>query len=162
MKDKMKMDHDKMDHSMNNMNHSQMDHSMHNMDHGNMDHSMHGGMQMNGMSHMGNLKLKMIVALILGLPVLFLSPMMGIKFPFQFSFPGSDWVVLIFSTIVFLYGGYPFIMGAGEEIKAKKPEMMTLIMRAAGPAISAGSRRTAWLLRPWIPDRPWRRIGAAG
>lgn len=113
----MKMDHE-------HMEHEQMDHSM--MNHGGMDHShMHHGMS--GMEHIGNLKLKVVVSFILGIPILLMAPMMGAELPFQFTFTGSSWVVLALSTILFFYGGWPFIGGAYEELKQKKPAMMTLI-----------------------------------
>ncbi len=107
------------------MNH---DSSMH-MDHG-QQMSMGGGdMMMHGnhMMHMGNLKQKFWFSVILSLPILFLAPAMGVHLPFQFSFPGSEWVVVIFATILFVYGGEPFLKGAYYELKSKKPEMMTLI-----------------------------------
>lgn len=110
-----------------NMNHSEnMNHSMNadsSMKMGNQDMMMHGGHMM----HMGNLKRKFWLSLILSLPIIFLSPAMGVHLPFQFSFPGSEWVVAIFATILYFYGGEPFLSGAFYEIKAKKPEMMTLI-----------------------------------
>ena len=110
-----------------NMNHSaNMDHSMKtdpSMKMGNQDMMMHGGHMM----HMGNLKRKFWLSLILSLPIIFMSPAMGVHLPFQFSFPGSEWVVAIFATILYFYGGEPFLSGAFYEIKAKKPEMMTLI-----------------------------------
>ncbi|OAO30879.1 ATPase, partial [Staphylococcus saprophyticus] len=61
------------------------------------------------------------------IPIIFLSPMMGVKLPFQFTFPGSEWVVLILGTILFFYGGKPFLSGGKDEIAAKKPGMMTLV-----------------------------------
>ena len=110
-----------------NMNHSEnMNHSMDansSMKMGSNDMMMHGGHMM----HMGNLKRKFWLSLILSLPIIFLSPAMGVHLPFQFSFPGSEWVVAIFATILYFYGGEPFLSGAFYEIKAKKPEMMTLI-----------------------------------
>ena len=110
-----------------NMNHSEnMNHSMDansSMKMGSHDMMMHGGHMM----HMGNLKRKFWLSLILSLPIIFLSPAMGVHLPFQFSFPGSEWVVAIFATILYFYGGEPFLSGAFYEIKAKKPEMMTLI-----------------------------------
>ena len=110
-----------------NMNHSEnMNHSMNadsSMKMGNQDMMMHGGHMM----HMGNLKKKFWISLILSLPIIFLSPAMGVHLPFQFSFPGFEWVVAIFATILYFYGGEPFLSGAFYEIKAKKPEMMTLI-----------------------------------
>lgn len=53
--------------------------------------------------------------------------MMGMEFPFQVTFPGSDWLVLILATILFIYGGQPFLSGAKMELKQKSPAMMTLI-----------------------------------
>lgn len=103
------------------MDHSHMDHSMGGMDHSHMHHGM------SGMEHMGNLKLKVIWSFILGIPILLMAPMMGAELPFQFTFTGSSWVVLGLSTILFCYGGWPFIGGAYEELKQKKPAMMTLI-----------------------------------
>ncbi len=116
--------------NLNNMdmndNHS-MNHSMNNNDSsmqmGGHDMMMHGGHMM----HMGNLKKKFWVSVILSLPIIFLSPAMGVHLPFQFSFPGSEWVVVIFATVLYFYGGEPFLSGAYYEIKDKKPEMMTLI-----------------------------------
>ncbi len=109
------------------MNHSEnMNHSVNansSMKLGSHDMMMHGGHMM----HMGNLKRKFWLSLILSLPIIFLSPAMGVHLPFQFSFPGSEWVVAIFATILYFYGGEPFLSGAFYEIKAKKPEMMTLI-----------------------------------
>ena len=121
----MKQDHSQMDHSMH-MGHNhgdianskQMDHSMHmDHDHGGMDHSM----------HMGNFKQKFWLSLILAIPIILFSPMMGMEFPFQVTFPGSDWLVLILATILFIYGGQPFLSGAKMELKQKSPAMMTLI-----------------------------------
>ncbi|EGP5278024.1 copper-translocating P-type ATPase [Enterococcus faecium] len=98
--------------------HNQMDHSMHmDHDHGGMDHSM----------HMGNFKQKFWLSLILAIPIILFSPMMGMEFPFQITFPGSDWLVLILATILFIYGGQPFLSGAKMELKQKSPAMMTLI-----------------------------------
>lgn len=98
--------------------HSQMDHSMHmDHDHGGMDHSM----------HMGNFKQKFWLSLILAIPIILFSPMMGMEFPSQITFTGSDWLVLILATILFIYGGQPFLSGAKMELKQKSPAMMTLI-----------------------------------
>lgn len=109
-------------HDMNHDSSMQMNHSQQ-MNMGGGDMMMHG----NHMMHMGNLKQKFWVSVILSLPILFLAPAMGVHLPFQFSFPGSEWVVVIFATILFIYGGEPFLKGAYYELKSKKPEMMTLI-----------------------------------
>lgn len=49
------------------------------------------------------------------------------QLPFQFTFPGSEWVVLVLATVLFIYGGQPFLSGAKMELKMKSPAMMTLI-----------------------------------
>ena len=54
-----------------------------------------------------------------GIPIILLSPLMGVNLPFQFTFPGSEWVVLILSTILFFYGGKPFLSGGKDEIAEK-------------------------------------------
>ncbi|MTV19273.1 cadmium-translocating P-type ATPase [Staphylococcus delphini] len=77
--------------------------------------------------HHGNFKVKFFVSLIFALPIIILSPMMGVQLPFQFTFPGSDWIVLILATILFSYGGQPFLTGAKDELATKKPGMMTLV-----------------------------------
>lgn len=109
----------------------EMDHSMHmDHEHGGMDHSMHMDHEHGGMDHsmhMGNFKQKFWLSLILAIPVILFSPMMGMEFPFQITFPGSDWLVLILATILFIYGGQPFLSGAKMELKQKSPAMMTLI-----------------------------------
>ncbi|WP_204195098.1 heavy metal translocating P-type ATPase [Staphylococcus sp. GFQ9D221P] len=102
----------------NHMNHSnQMHHDNHE------SHNHHSGHA----HHHGNFKAKFFVSLIFAIPIIFLSPMMGVKLPFQFTFPGSELVVLILGTILFFYGGKPFLSGGKDEIAAKKPGMMTLV-----------------------------------
>ncbi|WP_394868354.1 heavy metal translocating P-type ATPase, partial [Staphylococcus borealis] len=101
----------------NHMNHSN---HMHHDNHASHHHSGHA-------HHHGNFKVKFFVSLILAIPIILLSPMMGVNLPFQFTFPGSEWVVLILSTILFFYGGKPFLSGGKDEIATKKPGMMTLV-----------------------------------
>lgn len=102
----------------NHMNHSnQMHHDNHASHH---HHSGHA-------HHHGNFKVKFFVSLIFAIPIILLSPLMGVNLPFQFTFPGSEWVVLILSTILFFYGGKPFLSGGKDEIATKKPGMMTLV-----------------------------------
>ncbi|AYX85193.1 copper-translocating P-type ATPase [Staphylococcus haemolyticus] len=100
-----------------------MNHSNH-MHHDNHEsHHHHSGHA----HHHGNFKVKFFVSLIFAIPIILLSPMMGVNLPFQFTFPGSEWVVLILSTILFFYGGKPFLSGGKDEIATKKPGMMTLV-----------------------------------
>jgi len=50
------------------------------------------------------------------------------------GFPGSDWIAPVLGTIVFVYGGWPFVQGAIRELRARLPGMMTLIALAIGVA----------------------------
>uniref|UniRef100_UPI003F57F8B5 heavy metal translocating P-type ATPase n=1 Tax=Staphylococcus haemolyticus TaxID=1283 RepID=UPI003F57F8B5 len=99
----------------NHEHHSHQEHENH-TSHGNHEHH-----------HHGNFKVKFFVSLIFAIPIILLSPLMGVNLPFQFTFPGSEWVVLILSTILFFYGGKPFLSGGKDEIATKKPGMMTLV-----------------------------------
>mgnify|MGYP006287921071 CR=1 FL=1 len=69
------------------------------------------------------------VSLVLGIPIVLLSPLiqqfMGVKG--QWDFPGDAYMQFGFSTIVFFYGGWPFLKGLVDELKKKNPGMMTLI-----------------------------------
>lgn len=105
--------------------------SSHEHTHKNEQHKHHEHTTDNGhdhhMHHHGNFKRKFFISLIFTIPIIILSPMMGIQLPFQVTFSGSDWIVLILSTILFFYGGMPFLSGAKDEIASKKPGMMTLV-----------------------------------
>ena len=52
--------------------------------------------------------------------------MMGVKLPFQFTFPGSEWVVLILSTILFFLVVNLSCLAVKMKL-LKKPGMMTLV-----------------------------------
>ena len=67
------------------------------------------------------------------------------------AFPGSQWIAPLFSVIVFLYGGVPFLQMAVPELRNRQPGMMTLISLAITVASS-----TAW--RP-CSCRPVRSMG---
>ena len=108
--------------------HSGHDHSGHNghdhSGHSGHDHSGHGG---HAHHHHGNFKELFLKSLPLGIIIMFFSPLHGFKLPFQFTFPYSDIVVAILSTILIIYGGRPFYQGAVDEFKQKKPGMMALV-----------------------------------
>lgn len=126
-------------HNMHDIRHDSMKHTDHDMSHMSMDHSKMdmSDHQMAGMDHsmhMGNFKKKFFVSLILAIPIILLSPMMGMTLPIQISFTGSEWIVMVLSTILFFYGGQPFLSGARMELSQKQPAMMTLI--AMGISVS--------------------------
>ena len=109
------MDHSKHDH--NEMKHSQMDHSE--MDHGAMGGHAH--------HHHGSFKDIFLKSLPLGIAILLITPLMGIQLPFQIIFPYADVVAAVLATILYIFGGKPFLMGAKDEFNSKVPGMMSLI-----------------------------------
>ena len=109
--------------------HTGHDHSGHHKDqhhdhHAGHDHSGHRG---HDHHHHGNFKELFLKSLPLGIVIMLLSPMYGFELPFQLTFPYSDIVVAILSTILIIYGGRPFYQGAVDEFKQKEPGMMTLV-----------------------------------
>ncbi len=77
---------------------------------------------------------RFIVSLILTFPVLLLSPTIQDFFNFEISFPGADFIVFLISSVVYFYGGYPFLKGIKQELAEKSPGMMTLIAIAISVA----------------------------
>ena len=67
--------------------------------------------------------------LALTLPILFLSPLLqtlvGLREAIRFS--GDLYVLFGFASVVFWYGGWPFLTGLFKEIRSRQPGMMTLV-----------------------------------
>jgi len=82
--------------------------------------------------HVGDFKKRFWISLITTLPILGLSPLiqrfLGLGDALRFT--GDSYVLFVFSSFVFFYGGYPFLKGIVAEIKAMRPGMMTLIALA--------------------------------
>ncbi|MCB0428876.1 MAG: copper-translocating P-type ATPase [Flavobacteriales bacterium] len=111
-------EHEHMDHSK--MNHAMMDHSGHNPPHGHMGHDHHKMM-------IADFRKRFWVSLVLSVPVLILSPMIQGFLGFKWAFDGNMYVLFVLSTLVFFYGGWPFLKGLINELKKGAPGMMTLI-----------------------------------
>ena len=91
--------------------------------------------------HIEVFKRKFVVSLILTIPILLLSEMIQEWFRISIEIPFQREVLLILSSIVYFYGGYPFLKGSFGEIKNRQPGMMTLISTAVSVAFfySAGA-----------------------
>lgn len=75
------------------------------------------------------------VSLVLSIPVLVFSPTLQTLLGYQLpAFTGSQWIAPVFSVIVFLYGGLPFLRMAVPELQNRQPGMMTLISLAISVA----------------------------
>ena len=79
-------------------------------------------------------KKRFLVSLILTLPVLLLSPMIQNWLGLDWVFRGDKYLLFALSSIIYFYGGYPFLKGLFEELGKKTPGMMTLIAVAISAA----------------------------
>lgn len=107
--------------------------------HGPHDHPMmHGARRARGRSgHAGAHSARMIedfrrrflVSLVITFPVLALSPMiqgfLGISE--LIGDPADLWVLFVLSSVIYFFGGSPFLRGLVDELKDRQPAMMTLI-----------------------------------
>ncbi|HEY3681470.1 MAG TPA: copper-translocating P-type ATPase [Streptosporangiaceae bacterium] len=108
------------------------------MEHGGHDaHAGHG-------AHGEAFRRKFWLSLVLSVPVVALSPMFADLLGYHV--PGAAaWVPPLLGTVVFLYGGWPFLTGAKSEIGARRPGMMLLIAMAITVAFVASWAATTGL-----------------
>ncbi|MGD7003826.1 copper-translocating P-type ATPase [Corynebacterium halotolerans] len=77
-------------------------------------------------------------SLILSVPVVFFSPMFADLIGYQIpEFPGSTWIAPALGTVLFIYGGAPFLKGGWTELRSRQPGMMLLIAMAITVAFVA-------------------------
>ncbi len=94
----------------------------------NQDQHAHSGHGVMHEGHADMMRRRFWVCLPLTLIIVAFSPMVQRWLGFQMpQFPGNDWVAPILSTIVFVYGGLPFLSMARQELASRQPGMMTLI-----------------------------------
>jgi Cu2+-exporting ATPase len=101
---------------------------------GQMDHGGHAG---HG-DHAAQFKDRFWISLGLAVPVVFFSAMfadlLGYTRP---DFPGSGLIAPVLGTVIFVYGGQPFLTGGWSELKSRRPGMMLLISMAITVAFVA-------------------------
>lgn len=113
---------------MNNEKHEH--HKMHNQhdsieeNHNNGDHEGHND---HHAMMVEDFKRRFFISLILTVPILLLSPMIQMFLGVDWRFTGDSYILLALSTVLFVYGGKPFLTGARDELKERQPAMMTLI-----------------------------------
>jgi len=106
--------------------------------HSSHDHSGHHAMMIK------DFRKRFWVSLAFTIPILVLSPMIQGLLGYKFSIlQGADnYILFALSTIVFFYGGWPFLSGLADEFKKKQPGMMTLIAVAITVAWGYSSATT--------------------
>ena len=127
--DKKMQEHDKhkeQDHQRERNNHNGKDDHDKHRDH--EDHNDHGGHGHGDM--VKDFKRRFFISLVLTLPILVLSPMIQGFLGVDWRFSGDMYILFGLSTVVFFYGGWPFITGAKDELEDRSPGMMMLITLA--------------------------------
>lgn len=120
------------------MDHSKMDHTS--MNHSDMNHDHHGNVPMGMAGHdhhkmmIRDFQKRFWVCLIFTIPILIFSPMIQTFIGFEWRLPGNSYVLFALSSIVYFWGGWPFLKGFFKEIKNSGPGMMTLIAMAISVA----------------------------
>lgn len=74
------------------------------------------------------------VSTLISIPILIFSPMLQAFFGYDWLLPGNQWWLFGLSSIVYFWGGWPFLKGFKNELKARDPGMMTLISMAISVA----------------------------
>jgi Cu2+-exporting ATPase len=110
---------------MTEVNHSQhqthAEHAEHAAEHGHAGHGGHG-------DHVAQFRRLFWTMLVLAIPTVALSGMFAMIFGYTApAFPGSQWVSPVLGTVMYLWGGRPFLTGAISEIRSRAPGMMLLI-----------------------------------
>lgn len=120
-----------MDHSSSHQHHSNDQQVNHSSMKGKKDHQDHS----NHHQHMiADFKKRFWVSLVITLPIIVLAPMIQDLLGYEFTFTGDRYIQFALATVVFFYGGWPFLTGLADEIKKKAPGMMTLIALAISVA----------------------------
>ncbi|WP_245537950.1 copper-translocating P-type ATPase [Tsukamurella paurometabola] len=100
------------------------------MDHTALDHTAtdHGGGHGGHGDHVAQFRRLFWIMLMLAVPVVALSDMFAMIAGYSLpAVPGLAWVSPILGTVMYVWGGRPFLTGAVSEIKARRPGMMLLI-----------------------------------
>jgi Cu2+-exporting ATPase len=90
-------------------------------------HSGDGGGHAHHAGMIEDFKKRFYTVLALTIPIMALSPMIQHWLNVHWTFTGSSYVLMLLSSVVYFYGGWPFLIGLKEEVKAKSLGMMTLV-----------------------------------
>jgi Cu2+-exporting ATPase len=108
-------------HDHSHQDHPPDDHALGDHDHAHHDHAHHDP---------GLFRRRFWLSLVLTIPLVVTGEMVMDWFGYDLDFPGIDALGPVLGSIVFLWGGWPFLTGAVEEIRARRPGMMLLIAMA--------------------------------
>ncbi|MFU8871677.1 heavy metal translocating P-type ATPase [Micromonospora sp. SL4-19] len=101
------------------------------MEHGHQgSHAGHGGHDKHAGHDPEQFRRKFWLSLALTLPIVATSHMVMKWFGYSLDFPGVEWVGPVLGSVVFFYGGWPFLVGGVREVRDRAPGMMLLISTA--------------------------------
>ncbi|WAB84271.1 heavy metal translocating P-type ATPase [Microcella daejeonensis] len=83
-----------------------------------------------------------LAAPVVGFSMMF-SMLLGYELP---GIPGVEWISPVLGTVIFVWGGRPFLTGAVGELKARQPGMMLLIALAITTAFISSMGASLGLL----------------
>ncbi|KAA0085404.1 heavy metal translocating P-type ATPase [Mycolicibacterium sp. P9-64] len=111
---------------------TEVDHPQHqeHSEHGHAEHAGHGGHGGHGghAGHVAQFRRLFWIMLVLAIPTVALSPMFAMILGYAVpDVPGAGWVSPVLGTVMYAWGGKPFLTGAVTEIRSRKPGMMLLI-----------------------------------
>ena len=107
--------------------HDTHEHAHHQLGGSGMDRSAHAGHSGAG-DHVGQYRRLFWIMLALAIPTVALSEMFAMILGYQLpDVPVLKWVAPVLGTVMFIWGGRPFLVGAVAEIRARRPGMMLLI-----------------------------------
>ena len=107
--------------------HAGHEHAAHGGRAGHDQHAGHGGHAGHG-DHVGQFRRLFWIMLVLAVPTVALSSMFAMILGYSLpDVPGISWVSPVLGTVMYVWGGKPFLVGAVSEIRARKPGMMLLI-----------------------------------
>ena len=100
-------------------------------------HGEHGGHAGHG-DHVAQFRRLFWINLVIAVPVVGFSSMFAMLLGYEIpGFPGAALIAPILGTVMYIWGGRPFLMGAVSELRARKPGMMLLIALAITVAFAA-------------------------
>src|SRR5262245_42261064 len=105
-------------------------------------HGDHGGHGQHAGHSVAMFRDRFWLSLLLSIPVVLTSEMVMDWFGYELDFPGIDWIGPVLGSIVFLWGGWPFLEGGRREIRDRQPGMMLLIAMAITVAYAASLATT--------------------
>jgi Cu2+-exporting ATPase len=96
--------------------------------------ALHGQMEHDRTLHhrlmIEDLKRRFFISFLITIPILLLEPLFQDLLNYSINLPFPMYILFGLASIVYFYGGWPFLKGLREELAKKQPGMMTLVSLA--------------------------------